>query len=100
MFNVLVSTPAHRPLAALVQRLVQSRARTARRPLAGFTGQVGGDRVAVFAHLEGQRIRCVAGALWVTVENDREDHVLAPGQWLRIAGPGKVIVGGRGRFLL
>jgi hypothetical protein len=34
----------------------------------------------------------------VTVENDREDHVVESGQEFLVATPGKVIISGRGGF--
>ena len=98
MFHVLVSTPAPRHWDSL--RFRPAAGRRDQQPLAGVSGKVDPDRLAVFAHLEGHRIRCTAGYLWVTVEDDPEDHVLAPGQWLRIAAPGKVIVGGRGGYVV
>jgi hypothetical protein len=93
MFQVLVSTPPAKTLD--VWGLP---ARSMVPPRAGVSGTVTHDRVAVFAHLEGQRIRCGAGSLWVTVENDREDHVVDSGQEFLVATPGKVIISGRGGF--
>lgn len=76
--------------------------RTEAQPAAGLSGSVTPDRLAVFARLEGQAIRCLSGHLWVTLENDPMDHVLKPGQRLTVPadgnGGGKVIVGGRGRY--
>jgi len=93
MFQVLVSTSSARTLGAWGP----GRDLPAL-PMAGVSGTVTHDRVAVFAHLEGQRIRCNGGSLWVTVENDREDHVLEPRQEFLVAAPGKVIISGRGGF--
>jgi Protein of unknown function (DUF2917) len=69
-------------------------------PMAGLSGTVTFSRTAAFAHLQGQAIRCDAGYLWVTVENDLEDHILFPGESLAIASPGKVVVGGKGSYSL
>lgn len=69
-------------------------------PMAGISGTVNFDKTAVFAHLNGQVIVCTTGHLWVTIENDREDHVLFPGQRLLVSTPGKVIIGGRGGYSL
>jgi len=91
MFQVLVSASPAKDLWKLP-------ARSRVLPRAGVSGTVTHDRVAVFAHLEGQRIRCSDGGLWVTVENDREDHVLAPGQEYLVTAPGKVVISGRGGF--
>lgn len=69
-------------------------------PMAGISGTVNFDKTAVFAHLNGQAILCTNGHLWVTIENDPEDHVLFPGQQLLVSSPGKVIIGGRGGYCL
>ena len=94
MFEVYVSThpmqPSHRGYAASKEA----------NPMAGISGTVNFDKTAVFAHLNGQVILCTSGHLWVTIENDREDHVLFPGQRLLVSTPGKVIIGGRGGYLL
>ncbi|ATB27380.1 EamA family transporter [Melittangium boletus] len=42
--------------------------------------------------LEGLRLSCRAGLVWLTREGDREDHVLKPGQALQVEGPGRVVV--------
>jgi hypothetical protein len=68
------------------------------RPMAGVSENVDYGRVAVFTHLEGQLILCNSGHLWVTIENDRVDHVLDPGQCLFVPTQGKVIIGGKGRY--
>ncbi len=89
MFEVLV--PSHPGKSSLMSH-------TAVQPTAGLSGSVTPDRVAVFAHLNDQAIRCLSGNLWVTLENDPMDHVLKPGQRLVIPSGGKVVVGGRGRY--
>lgn len=61
-------------------------------------GQVKYDKVATFTGLEGQTIRCTAGYLWLTQENDVMDRVLRPGQAFTIATNGKIIVGGKGGY--
>ncbi len=38
------------------------------------------------------RISCVAGRLWVTATGHRDDFVLAPGQEVRFAGGGEIVV--------
>ena len=96
MFHVLVPTAnnkfikisdLHEPLGS-------------REAMAGLGGAVTYDRVAVFAHLAGRRVRCATGHLWVTVEGDPEDHVLGPGEGFRVVFPGKVVIGGRGSFCI
>jgi len=95
MFEVYVSThpmqPSHQGGYAASKEA---------NPMAGISGTVNFDKTAVFAHLNGQVILCTTGHLWVTIENDREDHVLFPGQRLLVSTPGKVIIGGRGGYLL
>lgn len=91
MFEVLV--PSHPGKSGFVRT-----PRTRAQPAAGLSGSVTPDKLAVFARLEGQAIRCLAGHLWVTLENDPMDHVLKPGQCLTVPSSGKVIVGGRGRY--
>ncbi|MEW5721665.1 MAG: DUF2917 domain-containing protein, partial [Thermodesulfobacteriota bacterium] len=44
-----------------------------------------GDRV-------GARIQCVKGTLWVTQENDPNDHVLESGDQFTVTLRGKVVV--------
>jgi hypothetical protein len=93
MFVVLVpSHPAKSGLFRAPRAEVQ--------PAAGLSGSVTPDRLAVFAHLGGQAIRCLAGHLWVTLENDPMDHVLKEGQRLFVPTDGKVVVGGQGRYRL
>lgn len=61
-------------------------------------GSVDYDHVASLAGRQDQDIRCTSGHLWVTVENDRNDIVLAPGDCLHVAGRSKVVIGGRGTY--
>ena len=61
-------------------------------------GAVKSDRVVTFTGMEGQAIRCTAGYLWLTQENDVMDRVLRPGQALTIATNGKITVGGKGAY--
>jgi hypothetical protein len=42
------------------------------------------------------RVYCARGAVWVTVEGDARDRVLTPGQDLRLAHGGKMVISGRG----
>lgn len=89
MFEVLV--PSHPGKSGLLPRAEVL-------PAAGLSGSVTPDRLAVFARLEGQAIRCLSGHLWVTLENDPMDHVLKQGQRLVVSRDGKVVIGGRGRY--
>ena len=95
MFQVLVPTPTRKAVAAFERR---QEPRPVARPMAGVSGTVDFDRVAVFAQMAGQLIRCDSGSLWVTVENDRIDHVLFPRQCLFVPTGGRVVIGGRGSF--
>jgi hypothetical protein len=70
------------------------------RPAIIVSGVVDYDKLAVFAHLEGQRVTCTSGRIWLTIENDPNDYVLASGQRLVIPSPGKVVVGGRGSYCI
>jgi hypothetical protein len=69
-------------------------------PMAGISGSVTFSRTAAFAHLQGQAIRCDAGYIWVTLENDPEDYILFPGESLLVPAPGKVVIGGKGSYCL
>jgi hypothetical protein len=92
MPQVLAPTPTRKDLASLgLPRAKGS---------FDLSGTVDFSRVAAFDHLEGREIHCFAGNLWVTVENDPDDHILGPGQRLLIAAPGKVVIGGRGGYAL
>lgn len=63
-------------------------------------GSVKFDKVATFADLKGQVIRCTSGHLWVTLENDVMDHVLRADQAYTVPATGKVIIGGKGCYTL
>lgn len=63
-------------------------------------GTVKFERVATFTGLEGQRVRCTSGYLWLTVENDRDDHVIHPGDAFLVPNRGTVIVGGKGGYVV
>jgi len=97
MFEVLVSAPTRKALEIYDRDPARAVPGPAR-PMAGVSGTVTNDRVAVFARMEGQLIRCLSGNLWVTIQDDREDHVLAPSEWLLVRTPGKVIISGRGTY--
>jgi hypothetical protein len=56
------------------------------------------EKVASFKGLGGHSIRCTSGYLWITLENDRDDHVIHPGQSFLVPAGGKVIVGGKGGY--
>lgn len=34
----------------------------------------------------------------MTIQDDREDHVLVPNEWLLVKTPGKVIISGKGTY--
>lgn len=51
-----------------------------------------------YTELEGERIHCTMGRLWVTFEGDREDYLLAAGEYLEIPNQGKVLVSGPGCY--
>jgi len=99
MFEVHVPSPSMKSKHAFWPRQ-ESVAREVANPVAGICGSVNYDKVAVFAHLMGQLIQCTSGHLWVTIENDQEDHVLFPGQRLFVPSAGKVIVGGKGGYAI
>jgi Protein of unknown function (DUF2917) len=63
-------------------------------------GTVNFERVASFPDLVGESVRCTSGYLWITVENDGNDHVIEPGQAFLVPTPGKVIVGGKGGYAI
>jgi Protein of unknown function (DUF2917) len=94
MFEVLVPThpmtPSH----------LGATARTEAKPMAGISGSVTFSKTATFAHLQGQAIRCDVGYIWVTLENDPEDYILFPGESLLVPTSGKVVIGGKGSYLL
>lgn len=59
-----------------------------------------GSIFSTFQNLEDQAIHCSAGTLWVTIENDHQDHILRAKQTLTILTAGKVIVGGCGAYTI
>ena len=93
MFEVLVSPQTAK--SGLFQT-----PKVAANPAAGVSGVVNPSKVAVFARLEGQAIRCLSGHLWVTIENDPMDHILKQGQRLLVPTGGRVIIGGLGRYYI
>jgi hypothetical protein len=95
MFEVLVPTHPMKPSPRL-----GAAPWTETNPMAGLSGSVTFSKTAAFAHLQGQAVRCDAGYLWVTIENDPEDHILFPGESVFIRTPGKVVIGGRGSYSL
>lgn len=97
MFQVLVSTPTHMTLEGFdLHQTIPPR--EIFKPMAGISGAVSYNRVAVFCHLASQLIRCTGGHLWVTIEGDGEDHVFGPNEWFLVSNPGKVIIGGKGAY--
>jgi hypothetical protein len=95
MFQVLVPSPTRKAVAAFERRREE---RPTAKPMAGVSGAVDFDKVVVFAHMQGQLVRCDSGSLWVTVQGDRTDHVLFPRQCLFIPTDGKVVIGGKGTY--
>lgn len=69
-------------------------------PAIRVSGDVDYGKLAVFAHLEGQRVTCTSGRLWLTIENDPNDYVLRPQERMVVAGSGKVVIGGRGSYAM
>jgi hypothetical protein len=65
---------------------------------AAESGTVDYDRVASYRNHKDRVITCTSGTLWVTVENNRIDFVLNPGERLLIAGRGKVLIYGKGAY--
>jgi hypothetical protein len=43
---------------------------------------------------EALRFRIVSGHLWITMEGSREDHLLAAGDSITMAGPGRLVAEG------
>jgi hypothetical protein len=58
------------------------------------------DEVVILLRARGKSVRCDSGYIWVTVENDKEDYVLARNDKFKIPRNGKVVVSGRGSFEL
>ena len=65
---------------------------------ASATGSVDYGHTTSFVSRADQDIRCTSGHLWVTLENDRVDFVLGPGDRLCVTGRGKVVIGGKGSY--
>jgi len=99
MSHVLFPPLTRKPMAGLwLGRETPPRAGA--RPMAGLSGTVDAQRLAVFTRLQGHWILCQSGQLWITFAHDQVDHVLEPGQELFVPDPGKVIIGGRGAYAL
>ena len=95
MFHVLVPTPTRKAVAAYERR---QQPRPVAKAMAGVSGTVDSDRIAGCAKMTGHLIRCDSGSIWVTLENDRTDHVLFPRQCLFVPTNGRVVIGGQGSF--
>lgn len=54
--------------------------------------------VKAYTGLAYGKVFCTAGSLWVTFENDHDDHVLLAGEHLAIPGNGKVVISGSGCY--
>jgi hypothetical protein len=54
--------------------------------------------IKAYSRLEGERIHCTAGHLWVTFERDRTDYLLFPGEHLGVPNQGKLLISGPGCF--
>lgn len=63
-------------------------------------GNVKLDQVAVFENLRGHVIRCTSGHLWVTREGDVMDRVIRPDHPYTVPSEGKVIIGGKGGYVI
>ena len=50
------------------------------------------ERQVALQDAQGVRITCRSGLFWITQEGDIRDHVLAPGQVLRISSGGLTVV--------
>jgi hypothetical protein len=51
-----------------------------------------------FARMKGEVVHCTSGHLWVTFEDDTEDHLIASGESLSVPNGGKMLVSGPGCF--
>ena len=54
--------------------------------------------IQAFPKMVGETIRCASGHLWVTLEADGKDHILAAGESLSVPTTGKVIISGPGCY--
>lgn len=63
-------------------------------------GTVQGDDFIRLTDAQGSSIRCNAGYLWVTFEDDVMDHVLYADQAMTIPNDGTTIIGGKGTYSL
>jgi hypothetical protein len=66
--------------------------------VASDAGSVDYSRTASVTSRQDLDIRCTSGHLWVTLEGDRNDFVLEPGDCLHVAGHRKVVIGGKGAY--
>jgi hypothetical protein len=62
------------------------------------SGVLAKGRTEVLDNLGGNTLRCTSGSLWVTLEGDSKDYVLAANQTLAIPTPGKILVSGAGTY--
>ena len=69
------------------------------RKAARRSGTLRKGMVEVLKGQGGNLVRCTSGTLWVTLEGDREDHVLTQNMTLPVPNLGKVIISGSGSYL-
>ena len=48
--------------------------------------------------MDGETIHCLEGRLWVTFEDDPEDHILSAGQRVEVPNGGKLLISGPGCY--
>lgn len=49
-------------------------------------------QVEALDHGRGKHLVCTAGRLWVTIENEGNDHILEPNESLDIGENGRVVI--------
>ncbi|HOX31399.1 MAG TPA: DUF2917 domain-containing protein [Spirochaetales bacterium] len=55
-------------------------------------GSLVGGQTFALRGAKGRRVTCNSGVLWVTVEGDREDHLLSASESMVIPGRGRVLL--------
>lgn len=64
----------------------------AMRPSANVVLCLDHTQILVIEQGRGLRLSCACGSVWITVEGDRQDYLIAEGQELRLNSRGRVVV--------
>jgi hypothetical protein len=94
--TAVIPTQTENPLAGL------SRAPSKRTaiPFGRHCRRVDYDHVSAYRDLFDQQILCRDGQIWITIENDPQDHAVRKSEAFNVGRHGKVVIAGKGCFTI